>query len=643
MRRTLPWIVALLVVLAAGWFWSERLAGPEPASLVPSEATSQPRAASQLVVDAESGSVPARTNAESTNDVNAGQRAATAIDVDLLRGLVVDDLGAPVTQFEIELTLPSRYGVVQVSPIESAVMELGPSATRTAFSNADGAFAVARPEGECQVTALRASGVRSNAVSVGEADRGPLKLVLPRSARLTGIVLASDAPVAGAHVHIRSYEQLEHGEFDASIGPPRAITGADGRFDIAEAQSGNFLVVATAERFAESEPVRVSVLPSARADVVVKLAASARIVGRVDPSLGNVADRRIDLFSFRGQRGWRSARTDTQGGFVMEDVIPQKYVIELRPPGYPAPADGDAATSVRKNIEVREGETCEVAFGERRTALRVAGKVTRGGRLAPGVEVRVTSNDGGENRPETPLTDEAGRFELMVDGPGAYDFWFSIGPFSSVRIERTIAATPGAMLEFVLPAGSISGVVLSPDGKPLERVPVTVERAAAETPPDPAKAWSRYQRTYSDADGRFVFELLEPGEYVLRAPDGFWRDSPPPRTPFGGVVVQGLHVGETPLGALTVKLEAEGRIRGRVTEASGATVANAAIQAYDAAGVARLARWELVTNGDGVFEIVSLAQGTYTVGAQLSGRRGTSTAVRVVAGEVAEATVELPR
>jgi hypothetical protein len=184
--------------------------------------------------------------------------------------------------------------------------------------------------------------------------------------------------------------------------------------------------------------------------------------------------------------------------------------------------------------------------------------------------------------------------------------------------------------------------VLSPTGRPLEYVPVTLLRAP-EDPAQPSKDFfDRYGRTKTDEKGRFEFEFLQPGSYSLRAPDGYRRDSPPPRVPFGGVVIGELRVADGPCTPLELRLVAEGKISGQVLDSQGVPVPEAGIQVFDASDLKRCAYYELMTDVRGWFEIDSIAPGTYTVGAAKKDRRGRSKPVEVVAGKTAEVKVELP-
>jgi protocatechuate 3,4-dioxygenase beta subunit len=211
-----------------------------------------------------------------------------------------------------------------------------------------------------------------------------------------------------------------------------------------------------------------------------------------------------------------------------------------------------------------------------------------------------------------------------------------------MSFRRTIEPNKPIDLTLEVPGGSLPGKVMAPDGKPLVRVPVTILRENDEGADARATLWLRYRRTYTDKDGAFEFKLLPEGTYVLRAPDGFRGDSLPPRVPFGEIVIPDLHVGSRALAPVMVRLCTEGRIKCRVVDASGNSVSNAFVQVFDAAGRGLAAYWEMETDVTGSVEVASVAPGTYTVGAQKKGQRGTGASIRVEEGKTTETSVTIP-
>lgn len=581
----------------------------------------------------------------------AADESGARIDTpDVVRGRVIDDLGDPVQRFEIEL----RDAIAPATDHSSAFVVV--DELIHTFTSDEGRFelpdlapgewiAVARHGTSSTRPARRTLppqhvvvGTRSAPVTLRVPFDGPeLVIMLPRSAVLTGRVESASGPVVNAGVFVRNVGERQD---DVRALEPRARTDERGAFEVTGVQSGALLAMATHAEFADSEWTPVAVAPGERAEVVLRLGEGGRIHGVIDLSEGELADREVDLFSFRGLVGWRSTRSDSKGEFVIEHVIPQDYIIELRPPGYPFSQAANDAPSIRKRISVSEGATTEVVFGRMQPALQVTGRVLCAGAAIPGVEVAARARGGGEDRGQSVATDGLGAFALELDGPGEYVFHVAASYGSYFDFERGI--TSSTELLFELPGGAILGVVLAPDDRPLARIPVTVIRDGESMAANPASFWQHHRRTYTDAQGAFDFKWLSPGTYTLRAPDGFLGDSPPPRSPYGGVVFTNLAVDGHAL-ERTLRLTAEGRISGRVVEAGGTPVAGAWIQVFDSPGIARFATdGDVRTDALGVFEVLSMAPGSYTVAARTRTRRAISPLINVTAGATAETRIELP-
>lgn len=182
--------------------------------------------------------------------------------------------------------------------------------------------------------------------------------------------------------------------------------------------------------------------------------------------------------------------------------------------------------------------------------------------------------------------------------------------------------------------------VVDANGKPLARVGITAVRSGAT---DTGSFYrDHHARTRTDEDGMFEFRLLAPGSYTLRAPDGFQRDSPPPRVPHGRGVLADLELASFEIAGLELRLPPEGRISGMVVDARGHPVTDAWVCAPDESGLSLSGPWEAQTDASGYFELVSVSPGTRSVRVRAGERDVTSSSFSVEAGRTASCRIELP-
>jgi len=548
-----------------------------------------------------------------------------------IRGKVVDDLGAPVASFSIDGEF-----VGTDAPRKREAKRFDRS-----FDHLEGSFALdALAAGQWRLTG-RTKDERRSAPAVVSTDASEeVVLVIPRSGAISGFVVGPDrVPIGDAKLYIH-YPGEKDVEFGFGPEPePRTLTGAAGGFLVEQVPPGTVEVMARHPDYSDGEWMKLSVAPGALLqDVEVLLTPGGRIEGQADPSLGDVADRQVDLFSFRGGIGWRDARTDAAGRFVIEHVMPQNYVIELRAAGYGEPGFKDEP-SIRKNISVKEGETTQVVLGEARRQIAIHGLVLAGGVPVSGLSVRPDSNEN-EDRGEEVETGLDGRFDLTVSGAGDYSFYVEANRGSYAFFPQAVPDKNDLDVLFELPSGVLSGRVCDADGHPLSRVGVTLVRDGYTR-----ENFYRdcYRRMTTSAYGSFEFRLLAPGSYTLRAPDGFQDDSPSPRVPHGRVVLIHLVVDGAELKGVEARLPPEARISGSVVDALGNPVTDAWVGALDYRRVSLAGDgWETRTDSTGHFEIESVGPGTFSVRARSGDREVVSPPFEVEAGKTASVSIEIP-
>jgi protocatechuate 3,4-dioxygenase beta subunit len=409
--------------------------------------------------------------------------------------------------------------------------------------------------------------------------------------------------------------------------------------------------MARREGFANGPWVTISLVPGELRDIRLELSRGGRVEGVVDASLGAVAGRRVDLFSFRGSSGWANTTTDATGHFTFEAVIPQGYIVELRAHGYgELPSDIDVLTeeqiqklnreqqpSIRKQVDVREGETTQVTFTASSRQIVVNGIVTAASKPVEGITITCAPVDGDDLGAES-ISGPDGEFQLTLHQSGGHEFGFYDGHGAFASHDRDIPDAKEVALSFEIPAGMINGRVVDSDGQPIAYMSLTLlrENQAGES----ADFWDRFSETSTSEEGAFAFTMLVPGSYTMRAPDAAYDQSSSGGVAYGCVVIDGVVVDEsTAIDGFRIRLPPEGEILGQVTDPGGSPLTGARLVVLDAKGRNVHARPHIVTDASGSFRISSLGPGDYTMRAEMDNQRAGSAPVGVVAGETVTVTV----
>jgi uncharacterized GH25 family protein len=246
------------------------------------------------------------------------------------------------------------------------------------------------------------------------------------------------------------------------------------------------------------------------------------------------------------------------------------------------------------------------------------GTPVAGAKLEATIDALVFGQGGFEVRDGS--TDDRGQFSLAAVYAGEVELAVARDGFLEKRLDaQSIDGQTTELGDIVLGRGeSVAGVVLWPDGAPVENVEV-------EASFDPAalggmSAFNAMQgasgEDETDASGRFEIRGLGKGPFALSAKakpaNG---EGPELRARMSGIKPGTLDV--------VLRLQAPLSVAGRVVDTAGAPIANCAVVAHEDVGgiIPGLGGRDEGTrsNADGTFEVVGLAPGKWSLDADAEG------------------------
>jgi len=303
-----------------------------------------------------------------------------------------------------------------------------------------------------------------------------------------------------------------------------------------------------------------------------------RLSGRVTDTSGHtLADAEVTV-SGAELRQPLQVKTDTRGRFLLEPLVPGRYVVSAQAPHY-SPARMPPRlfeSSQEVELELKSAEPVEGVVVEER------------GSPVEGVSLRLASVKG-EGPDLSPATSGAqGRFTLDAPRPGA---WRLVTHHPDFLAEDVTFSAPARDVRVVLRRGaSLAVEVVDEAGRPMEYAEVFVRGLG--------------RGVTTGADGRAVFRSLVPGSSTVLA----------------CAAEKGRAASlEAPLAAqesrtVRLVLPEEGRLSGRMVDARGAPVAGVSVWA-SAHGDAVLhrcrGRIQTQSGPDGSFSLAHLAQGPW--------------------------------
>jgi hypothetical protein len=463
--------------------------------------------------------------------------------------------------------------------------EVAPQAREGGIATGGEPFERVRPEDPAprrvETMALEVSEAESAAL-LGDREDGPV----PRSGTLTVAVRDENgAPVSGAEVwpevclplELMRFEPdgdaaraeearqrfFEWSRFRRQVAARVATTDASGTAVLEGLSWGPLAAKASKEGKipAASETVTLSEeQPAVRVEILLQV--GGEVAGELRDVHGAPVEG-VSLLLRRSESGRSSGRsaisatTDAQGAFAFVDVEPGAWVLRTGVlEDLPA---GVLAQEVE--LEVVAGRTTFVSLPQSGGNLvHVSGRILRNGMPLAAARVRASSEPRriGGLTPQA-RADEGGRFDLVLDGGGEWNFQVSPGSDEGT-LWQTVIVPQAPRHEVVLDfsTGSLSGRVLGPQGEAVAGAQVTAFAPRLQGATGPRRGIGM---ATCDSEGRYALVDLPAGVYSVQA-----HPVAGDASPFWGAGVRSeveLAPGQD-LTGIDVHLSSSGSIQGRV-------------------------------------------------------------------------------
>jgi len=567
-------------------------------------------------------------------------------------GRVVDEAGGPVTSFRIRA----------VQLLKSPIGNMGRDQRSESFEDEGGRFFLSgMEEGDWQIFALADGFGLPDPVelSLPEAEQNEVTIEIVRAAVVSGRVLSPNgAPVAEAKVTLDSGKPEWMAGFGGMPEPPSAHSATDGSFVIEDMTPGKATIFARAEGYARGPGVDVEAAPGERVDEVeLLLTDGGTLTGEVYSQEGRPTAGTVIQVIQLERWDIQFTQTDGDGGFRVEHLAAGQYQINALPSQEKlvrmADPDSDAMSEMVSSlktavVEIVEGESEHVVLGAPpEDPVRVRGTITHA--KEPQARMAIAFYSEGKDllqKMRRATTDQDGRYEVTLDGPGKYVATVQklvtsgFGQQTSIEFQVEIPETTEHELDLELPLGRISGRVRGGDGVPVADERVTLYPAG---PTQTGMFWGgQYAEVQTDDQGNYDVQGLRPGRYQLSA---------------GGMAIGGLFGNEARHGRavlevdlsegewmehLDIRLELPGSADLSVVDPSGGPVSGATVFARDEQGRMVELFSMKTTDKDGACTYAGLAPGRYTFSARKDAfASAESSRVQVRAGEVSAARVVL--
>ncbi len=442
-----------------------------------------------------------------------------------------------------------------------------------------------------------------------------------------GVVVNSRGqPVAGATLEVFRTNNLLAGNFPGARKrvDVTGVSGADGSFEICGIPPAKrpYIIVAEHEKYARSESGTFVIRTDRDArDITLTMELGATIRGMVTEVDGPpIANARVEIYftmemafqKVADQKPWKVVFTDAYGNFEFEHISSNAIRVRVS-------ADDFETKSLMRSYALQGAPKDEQLTFELRRGRDLGGRVTDGAGLPiAGVDLEATSLTKEYQSTSRATSDDNGYFLLEDLSDDYFQLRAKADGYTTVTRQK-IHVTAGQINVLMHRQGSVEGWVTNPEGVGLSTFTVVLMRHRAEGEP----TYMNDIRSFRNADkGYFLFDGIEPGEYVLEARANNWADSR--SQPF----TIDRASAEVPVQA-QIPMSAGGRLAGVVVNHLGKPAANAEVSlnenGFIDSAIGRLfgsiapsgERVRTVIAGqDGSFEFTSVPPNTYQLAAK---------------------------
>jgi uncharacterized GH25 family protein len=380
-------------------------------------------------------------------------------------------------------------------------------------------------------------------------------------------------PVPGVKLSVYRGNALLGGSgFPGSRRAVDAVTtsGPDGRFELKRVPVGQpYVVVGEHDEYARSEVSGMRVQKDAvTSDVVLLMTDGAVVMGSVLVKGGGpIPNARVELYyqldmAFlkpEEHRPFKVVFTDNAGRFAFTHVSSSSIKVRVSADGF--------ETQARTVSYALEPEPRDATLDfELSPGLSLPGRVMTD-RGAPVARARIEVNSAGKDVQSTAvaMSDEAGNFLLDGMGTGNYQLRATCPGFSDKTMPR-VDVSAGYINVEMQRRGAARGFVTSLTGQPVTAFSLHLYKHAEGRDPTSLND----ERSFRAGDGSFLFDNLDPGDYVLESRADDWADTR--SAPFT------VLSGDDPATQVTIAMGKGGTLRGTIRTADGQPAAGALMQ-----------------------------------------------------------------